>query len=59
MELKKLREGITTGTCAAAAAKASVEWQLSGICPETVSIDTPGESESYWILFPKNFPGAV
>ena len=41
MELKKLREGVTTGTCAAAAAKASVEWQLSGRCPAEVSVDTP------------------
>ena len=36
-----LREGITTGTCAAAAAQASVRWQISGQCPENVRVDTP------------------
>ncbi|MFR7476146.1 cobalt-precorrin-5B (C(1))-methyltransferase, partial [Frisingicoccus sp.] len=33
-----LREGITTGTCAAAAAQASVRWQISGQCPENVRV---------------------
>lgn len=56
MELKKLREGITTGTCAAAAAKASVEWQLSGICPETVSIDTPGGKRILLDIVSEKFP---
>lgn len=56
MELKKLREGVTTGTCAAAAAKASVEWQLSGICPETVCIDTPAGKEVVLEIFYEAFP---
>ncbi len=38
---EKLREGITTGTCAAAAAAASVIWQISGRCPEKIVIKTP------------------
>lgn len=38
---KKLRFGYTTGTCAAAAAKAAVKYLLEGICPETVRIMTP------------------
>ncbi len=37
---EKLREGITTGTCAAAAAAAAVEAYF-GISPKTVSIDLP------------------
>lgn len=36
-----LREGITTGTCATAAAAASVIWQISGRCPEEIVIKTP------------------
>ncbi|HIT06672.1 MAG TPA: cobalamin biosynthesis protein CbiD [Candidatus Scybalocola faecipullorum] len=40
-ENRQLREGVTTGTCAAACALASVLWQTKGICPESVSVDTP------------------
>ena len=39
--MKQLREGITTGSCAAAASLASVLWQTTGVCPEVVEIDTP------------------
>lgn len=39
--MKKLREGFTTGSCAAAAALASVLWQTKGVCPEGVEIETP------------------
>lgn len=38
---KKLRRGFTTGTCAAAAAKAAAELLVAGRPPETVDILTP------------------
>lgn len=38
---KDLREGVTTGSCAAAAALASILWQTEGHCPESVKIQTP------------------
>lgn len=36
-----LREGVSTGSCAAAAAKAAAMWLLAGECPERVDIATP------------------
>jgi cobalt-precorrin-5B (C1)-methyltransferase len=56
VESNRLREGITTGTCAAAAAQASVRWQLTGRCPERVDIDTPSGKRISLDIFPKNFP---
>ena len=39
--MKTLREGFTTGSCAAAAALACCLWQRDGSCPERVEIKTP------------------
>lgn len=39
--MKKLREGFTTGSCAAAASLASVLWHINGKCPDAVEITTP------------------
>lgn len=39
--MKKLREGVSTGSCMTGAAIASVIWQLSGKCPESVCVRAP------------------
>lgn len=44
--MKKLREGFTTGSCAAAAALACCLWQRDGECPEKVRITLP-EGRTY------------
>ncbi len=44
--MKKLREGFTTGSCAAAAALACCLWQRDGACPGQVSIVVP-EGRTY------------
>lgn len=44
--MKKLREGFTTGSCAAACALASCIWQKEGECPSRVEIIVP-EGRTY------------
>ena len=57
---KKLRMGYTTGTCAAAAAKAAVTMLFTGRAPETVRIRTPkGIDLRLEVLDAKRSPGAA
>lgn len=51
-----LREGVTTGTCAAAAARASVQWQISGQCPKNVWVDTPAGKTLCLSIVQEEFP---
>lgn len=39
--MKKLKEGFTTGSCAAAAALGCCIWMRDGVCPEAVEITIP------------------
>ncbi len=43
--MKTLREGFTTGSCAAACALASCLWQAEGECPRKVNILLPAGRE--------------
>ena len=57
---KRLRYGYTTGTCAAAAAKAATQLLLTGATPKTVRIDTPkGISLDLEVLEPKILDGTA
>ena len=52
MAAKQLREGVTTGTCATAAAMASALWQTDGKCPEAVAavISSAGYVAVCWLF---------
>lgn len=57
-EKKELRKGFTTGTCAAAAAKAAVRSLLGGAREKTVSLMTPGGIEAVFeVWWPGEEPG--
>lgn len=50
--MRALREGFTTGSCAAAAALACCLWQVEGECPKRVEITLPEEAaeEAQWLV---------
>ena len=51
-----LKEGITTGTCAAAAVQASARWQISGRCPDSVQVETPSGKTVRAAVISEAFP---
>ena len=58
MEKKELRKGFTTGTCAAAAAKAAARALLDGVREKSVSLMTPGGLEAVFeVWWPGKEPG--
>ncbi len=52
---KKLREGVTTGSCGAGAALGSLLWQLEGQCPPRVEIKTPSGKVLYLDICPLEY----
>lgn len=50
--MKRLREGYTTGACAAGASLASVLWQTTGSCPEWVELVVPAGKNCVWRYSP-------
>lgn len=54
--MKILREGVTTGTCATAAAMASALWQMEGRCPVSVTVDTPAGRKINLEIVQGNYP---
>lgn len=49
---KKLREGVSTGSCMTGAAIASATWQLEGTCPKTVVVHAPIGRDLYLDVVP-------
>ncbi len=53
--MKKLREGVSTGSCMTGAAIASAVWQLSGKCPKMVCVTAPIGRELYLDVVPMEY----
>lgn len=50
--MKRLREGVSTGSCMTGGASASAIWQTSGRCPDVVRVDTPIGKTLYLDIVP-------
>ena len=56
--VRRLRSGFTTGSCAAAAAKAAAQALMEGSCPEDITIPFPdGSRKSFHLHSCKTFAG--
>ncbi|MCI6859253.1 MAG: cobalt-precorrin-5B (C(1))-methyltransferase CbiD [Eubacterium sp.] len=53
--MKKLREGVSTGSCMTGGAIASVLWQTTGKCPSVVEVDAPIGRKLYLDIIPEEF----
>lgn len=54
--MKKLREGVSTGSCMTGGAAAAAIWLITGKCPEVVQVETPIGKTLYLDVNPKR-PG--
>ncbi|MEE1229421.1 MAG: cobalt-precorrin-5B (C(1))-methyltransferase CbiD [Lachnospiraceae bacterium] len=55
MAVKKLREGVSTGSCMTGAATASAIWQTTGECPAVVRVDAPIGKTLYLDIIPHEY----
>lgn len=51
--MKKLREGVSTGSCMTGGAAASALWQTTGRCPDIVEVETPIGKTLYLEVIPR------
>lgn len=54
--MKKLREGVSTGSCMTGGAAAAALWLVTGKCPEVIQVETPIGKTLYLDVIPKE-PG--
>ncbi len=51
--MKKLREGVSTGSCMTGGAAAAALWLMTGKCPEVIEVETPIGKTLYLDVLPK------
>ena len=51
--MKKLREGVSTGSCMTGGAAASALWQTTGRCPDIIEVETPIGKTLYLEVIPR------
>ena len=51
--MKKLREGVSTGSCMTGGAAAAALWLTTGKCPDVIRVDTPIGKTLYLDVIPK------
>lgn len=51
--MKKLREGVSTGSCMTGGAAAAALWLVTGKCPDVIEVETPIEKTLYLDVVPK------
>ena len=51
--MKKLREGVSTGSCMTGGAAASAIWQMTGHCPDVIEVETPIGKTLYLEVIPE------